>query len=101
MTSLQPAPRQRGRTFTPNSPVMPQELQSQWHEDTRTFLCIILPLSWASLGELRVMLMMSPGEFSFWRHPQKPVKRQIWRKEMVFTMFLCTTQQMAKALGMW
>lgn len=80
---------------------MPQELQSQWHEDTRVFLCIILPLSWDSLGAPRVMHMMSPEEFSFWRHPQKPVKRQIWRKEMVFMMSLCITQQMPKALGMW
>lgn len=101
MTSLQPAPRQRGRTFTPNSPVTPQESPNQWHEDSRLFLFILHPLTRDSPGPLRVMHMMSPEEFSFWRYRQKPVKRQIWRKEMVFTMSLCTTQQTPKALGMW
>lgn len=101
MTSLQPAPRQWGRTFLSNSPVTPQELQNQHHEDTRAFLSIIPPLSWDSPGASRVMPTMSPEEFSFWRHQQKPVKKQIWRKETVFTMSLCTTQQKPKALGMW
>jgi hypothetical protein len=48
-----------------------------------------------------MMLMMSPEESSFWSHQQKPVRNQTLKKERVFMMSLCITQQMLKTLGIW